>query len=95
MSGPVGIYFFGRDVQALGFSYVLQFVAMLSVNLAVLNVLPIPALDGGRMFFIVLEKIKGSRMNPEFEARAHTIGFALLILLRAAVTYKDVVNIFF
>ena len=95
VSGPVGIYFFGRDVQALGLSYVLQFIGMLSVNLAVLNALPIPALDGGRMFFILIEKIRGSRMNPVTEARAHTIGFALLILLMAVVTYKDIANIFF
>ena len=94
VSGPVGIYFFGRDVQALGLSYILQFIGMLSVNLAVLNVLPIPALDGGRMFFIVIEKIRGLRMNPEIEARAHMIGFAVLILLMAVVTYKDVVNLF-
>ncbi len=93
VSGPVGIYFFGRDVQAMGLSYILQFVGMLSVNLAVLNALPIPALDGGRMFFIVIEKIRGARMNPNIEARAHTIGFALLILLMAAVTYKDIVTI--
>lgn len=94
VSGPVGIYFFGRDVQALGIHYILQFVGMLSANLAVLNVLPIPALDGGRIFFILIEKIRGARINPEVEARAHTIGFALLILLMVVVTYKDIVNIF-
>ncbi|MEK7083325.1 MAG: site-2 protease family protein, partial [Patescibacteria group bacterium] len=90
----VGIYFFGRDVQALGLSYVLQFVGMLSVNLGILNALPIPALDGGRMFFVLIEKIRGVRMNPIIEARAHTIGFALLILLMAVVTYRDIANIF-
>ncbi|MEK7074668.1 MAG: M50 family metallopeptidase [Patescibacteria group bacterium] len=94
VSGPVGIYFFGRDVQALGLSYVLQFVGMLSVNLGILNALPIPALDGGRMFFVLIEKIRGVRMNPIIEARAHTIGFALLILLMAVVTYRDIANIF-
>lgn len=94
VSGPVGIYFFGRDVQALGLSYILQFVGMLSVNLAVLNALPIPALDGGRMFFILIEKIRGIRMNPIIEARAHTIGFVILLLLMAAVTYKDIAKIF-
>lgn len=94
VSGPVGIYFFGQDVQALGLSYILQFVGMLSVNLAVLNALPIPALDGGRMFFILIEKIRGIRMNPVIEARAHTIGFVILLLLMAAVTYKDIAKIF-
>lgn len=94
VSGPVGIYFFGRDVQALGLSYMLQFVGMLSVNLGVLNALPIPALDGGRMFFILIEKIRGIRMNPITEARAHTIGFALLVLLMVVVTYKDIAALF-
>ncbi len=94
VSGPVGIYLFGRDVQVLGISYILQFVAMLSVNLAVLNALPIPALDGGRMFFVFLEKIRGVRMNGQMEARLHQIGFAMLLLLMAIVTYKDIVNLF-
>lgn len=93
VAGPVGIYFFGRDVQRLGLAYVLQFVGMLSVNLAVLNALPIPALDGGRMFFIILEKIKGRRISATIEQYAHTVGFALLIILMALVTYKDIVNI--
>jgi regulator of sigma E protease len=90
----VGIYFFGRDIQALGFSYILQFVGMLSVNLAVLNALPIPALDGGRMFFILIEKVRGSRINPHIEDMAHRIGFAVLILLMALVTYKDILTVF-
>lgn len=94
VSGPVGIYLFGRDIQALGFSYILQFIGMLSVNLAVLNALPIPALDGGRMFFILIEKIRGSRINPGIENMAHSIGFAVLILLMALVTYKDLLTVF-
>ncbi|MDP3769797.1 MAG: M50 family metallopeptidase [Candidatus Sungbacteria bacterium] len=93
VSGPVGIYFFGRDIQALGFSYILQFVGMLSVNLAVLNALPIPALDGGRMFFILIEKLRGSRVNPRLENMAHSIGFAVLILLMVLVTYKDLLTV--
>lgn len=93
VAGPVGIYFYGRDVQRLGIAYVLQFVGMLSVNLAVLNALPIPALDGGRMFFIILEKIKGRRISATIEQYAHTAGFALLIILMVLVTYKDIVNI--
>ncbi len=94
VSGPVGIYLFGKDMQTLGLSYILQFVGMLSANLAVLNVLPVPALDGGRMFFVIIEKLRGVRMNAETEARAHTVGFALLILLMAVVTYKDIVKLF-
>jgi len=74
-------------------AYFLQFIGLLSVNLAILNFLPIPALDGGRILFLAIEKVKGSRVNPRIENLAHTIGFALLILLMVLVTYKDVVRI--
>lgn len=93
VSGPVGIFFFARDTMALGFSYVLQFVGMLSVNLAILNFLPIPALDGGRVLFLLIEKIRGKRIDQSVENFVHTLGFALLILLMVLVTYKDVVRI--
>jgi len=94
VAGPVGIFLYARDLKDLGFSYLLQFAALISVNLAVLNVLPIPALDGGRILFLVIEKIKGGRLNPRFENMAHTVGFALLILLMAVVTYQDIRKIF-
>lgn len=94
VSGPVGIFFFADDVRSLGFAYFLQFIGMLSVNLAVLNFLPIPALDGGRIFFLAIEKIKGSRVSPVVENFAHTIGFVLLIFLMLIVTYRDIVRIF-
>lgn len=90
VSGPIGIFFFASDTRALGFSYFLQFVGILSVNLGVLNFLPIPALDGGRAFFLLLEKLKGRRLHPRVEQVAHTLGFVLLILLMIAVTYKDI-----
>lgn len=93
VTGPIGMYMFGRDVQMLGLAYIFQFVGMLSVNLAVLNALPIPALDGGRMFFLIIEKIKGSRLNPKFENAAHAIGFTLLIVLMILVTYKDIIKL--
>ena len=93
VSGPVGIFFFARDTRSLGLSYFLQFVGMLSVNLGVLNFLPIPALDGGRIFFLVIEKIRGSRIRPSTEGMIHTAGFLLLILLIAAVTYNDIAKI--
>lgn len=94
VSGPVGIFFFAEDTRSLGFSYFLQFIGILSVNLGFLNFLPIPALDGGRVFFLLIEKIKGSRISPKFENRIHTIGFALLILLTLLVTYHDIVQNF-
>lgn len=93
VSGPVGIFFFAQDSRALGASYFLQFLGLLSVNLAVLNFLPIPALDGGRIFFLLIEKCKGKRLNPHFENVAHTVGFVLLIFLMVLVTYKDIAKL--
>jgi len=93
VSGPVGIFFFADDTRALGIAYFLQFVGMLSVNLAILNFLPIPALDGGRVLFLAIEKLKGRRVRPEVENFIHTLGFAFLILLMVLVTYRDVVRI--
>ncbi|MDO8600832.1 MAG: RIP metalloprotease RseP [bacterium] len=94
VSGPVGIFIITDQARSLGFSYILNFIAILSVNLGVLNFLPIPALDGGRMFFILIEKLKGTPVNFKFEQRAHTIGFAILIFLMLLVTYRDVVKLF-
>ncbi|MBI2640630.1 MAG: site-2 protease family protein [Candidatus Sungbacteria bacterium] len=94
VSGPVGIFFFARDTMALGFSYVLQFIGMLSVNLAILNFLPIPALDGGRILFLLIEKVRGRRIAPSAENFAHALGFAFLVLIMILVTYKDIVRIF-
>lgn len=90
VSGPVGIFFFAADSRALGVAYFLQFVGVLSVNLAILNILPIPALDGGRVLFLVLEKLRGRRVSAAAENRTHAIGFILLILLMALVTARDI-----
>jgi len=77
----------------LGFAYLLQLLAMISLNLAVINIFPFPALDGGRLLFLAIEKIKGSPLNPKFEKIANGIGFALLILLMIAITIKDIVRL--
>jgi regulator of sigma E protease len=93
ISGPGGIFAFHQDSRALGASFFLQFIGILSVNLAILNFLPIPALDGGRILFLALEKIKGRRIDPQIENIAHLIGFVLLILLMLLVTYGDIAKI--
>ncbi len=93
VSGPVGIAVLTGQVAKLGFIYILQFTALLSINLAIVNILPIPALDGGRILFILIEKIKGSPVSQKFEQRAHNIGFALLITLMAVVTFRDVARL--
>lgn len=90
VAGPVGIAAMTGEMTRMGFVYLLQFTALLSVNLAVINFLPIPALDGGRALFLVIEKIKGSPVKKETEAFIHNLGFTLLMILVLFVTFKDV-----
>jgi regulator of sigma E protease len=90
ISGPVGIAVITNQVTRLGFIYILQFAALLSLNLAIINFVPFPALDGGRVLFLIIEKIRGKPINQRVEATIHNIGFVLLMLLVLAVTYRDV-----
>lgn len=90
IAGPVGIAVLTGRVVDMGFIYVLEFAALLSLNLAIINFLPIPALDGGRAAFLILEKIRGRAINARIENIIHTIGFALLMLLVILVTFHDV-----
>ena len=92
LSGPVGIAVMTGQVAALGLIHLLQFTALLSINLAVINVLPFPALDGGRLLFLVIEKLRGRNVNAKFETAVHNLGFMLLMVLVVLVTYKDFVN---
>src|SRR3989344_4440607 len=93
LTGPIGIVGLIGDAAGFGFAYLLSFVAFISVNLAVLNLLPIPALDGGRLFFLFIEAVKGSRLSPKFVNTAHLVGFAVLILFMLAVTYNDIMHL--
>lgn len=93
VSGPVGIATMTGEFYNLGINYLLSFIALISINLAVLNVLPIPALDGGRLFFVLLEKLKGSPIRQELENKVNAIGFALLIVLILIVTVKDILQL--
>jgi regulator of sigma E protease len=92
VAGPVGIAVMTGKMVQFGLAYVFQFVALLSINLAVINLLPIPALDGGRIFFLLIEKIKGAPLSQKLEGTANAIGFFLLILLMVFVTVKDFAN---
>ncbi|KKS45326.1 RIP metalloprotease RseP [Candidatus Nomurabacteria bacterium RIFCSPLOWO2_02_FULL_42_17] len=94
LTGPVGIVDVVGQAMNLGFSYLLFFMAFISINLAVLNLLPIPALDGGRLLFLLIEKLKGSPMRPRVASVANLIGFALLIFLMIAVTINDLIKLF-
>ena len=64
------------------------------MNVGVINLIPFPAFDGGRVLFLIIEKIKGSKLNPKVEATVNTVGFMLLMLLMIIVTVKDVIKLF-
>jgi regulator of sigma E protease len=91
VSGPIGIAVMTGQVAKMGWIYLLQFTAILSLNLAVINILPIPALDGGRLLFLVLNKFK--KINfAKYEQMAHAVGYILLMLLIVVVTVRDIGN---
>lgn len=94
VSGPIGIANFTGQAAAAGFRFLLQFVALISVNLAVLNIIPFPALDGGRALLLIIEKLKGSPMNGKIVAFINSVGFVLLIMLMIYTTIKDISRIF-
>lgn len=90
VAGPVGIAVLTGQAVNLGWIYLLQFTALLSLNLAIINILPFPALDGGRLLFLVIEKIRGRAVKQEWENLTHNIGFILLMILILFVTFGDV-----
>ena len=94
LTGPVGIAVITGQAARIGFTYLMQFTALISVNLAVLNIIPFPALDGGRLLFIIIEKIKRRPISRKVENAFNMAGFALLILLMFYVTIKDVFKFF-
>jgi len=92
--GPVGIAEMTGEVARAGISPLLEFAAFLSINLGLLNLFPLPALDGGRIAFVILEKIRrGKRISPQTEGKVHLIGFILLIGVLIAITYNDIARI--
>ncbi|MBI2990461.1 MAG: site-2 protease family protein [Candidatus Magasanikbacteria bacterium] len=93
VAGPVGIAVVVGQSARLGFHYLLNVTAMISLSLAAINVLPIPALDGGRALFVIIQKFIGRPVPMKYEQAAHTIGFILLMILIVAVTYKDVAGL--
>lgn len=94
VGGPIRIAQMTGEVARFGFVNLLNFTALLSLNLAVINILPFPALDGGRIFFLLIEKLKGGPIKRETEAIIHNAGFMILIALILLVTYKDIVRMF-
>ena len=93
VAGPIGIARFTGEAVKFGWKAVLEFMAILSLNLAVLNILPIPALDGGRLAFVFLEKLIGKRLRPAFEQSAHQIGIIILFGLILLVSINDILKL--
>jgi regulator of sigma E protease len=94
VTGVVGIAQLTHVFIKEGAMPLLRFVALLSLSLAMINIFPIPALDGGKLLFIVVEVVSGRKVNAKFEAVIHMIGFALLMLLILVITYSDIVRVF-
>lgn len=93
VSGPVGIASIVGQSAQLGLSYLINVTAMISLSLAAINILPIPALDGGRALFVIIEKMTGRPVASKYEQTAHTIGFVLLMVLIVVVTWRDIVGL--
>lgn len=94
LAGPVGIYTATDEVVQTGILNFFMWTAMLSINLGIVNLLPLPALDGGRLMFLGYEAIRGKPLDPQKEGIFHFIGFALLMLLMIAVTWNDIERLF-
>lgn len=94
VAGPIGIGQLTYQFTQMGIPYLIQFAALLSINLAIINLLPIPALDGGRFVFLVIEAVKRSPVSQKIEMGFQAFGVALLILLMIWVTIKDIARLF-
>jgi len=93
VSGPVGLAGMIGGARQISLSYFLEFIAIISINLAVLNFIPFPALDGGRALFVIIELIIRKRIKPVIMNWANAIGFMLLMILMLLVTYKDIIGL--
>lgn len=94
MSGPVGITAVVSEVAKSSFTDYLYLVVVITINLGIFNLLPLPALDGGRLIFQIIELIRRRPVKPEFEGYVHFVGIVLLMLLMVVITFKDVMNLF-
>ena len=94
LSGPVGIYSVVGESSKAGVANILYLVAFLSINVGFINLLPLPAFDGGHILFLVIEAIKGSPVKPEVEEKIHGIGMLLLLLLMVVITINDIIKLF-
>ena len=93
VAGPVGIVGLVGEASQYGVTALLMFTAFISLNLAVINVLPFPALDGGRFLFVIIEALKGSPITPRFVGTVNAVGFFILIALMVVVTWNDIARL--
>ena len=94
MSGPVGIFNIVDSVSSTGFVNVISLLCLICINVGFINILPFPAFDGGHVVFILIEKIKGSKVDPKIENIIHSVGFILLMILMVLITYNDIARLF-
>ncbi|MBI2037062.1 MAG: site-2 protease family protein [Candidatus Liptonbacteria bacterium] len=93
VTGPIGIFTAASGASSLGLLYLVQLIALISLNLAALNILPFPALDGGGLALLLLEKLRGMPLSLRVERLITSVGFAALLLLMAAITVKDILSL--
>ncbi len=94
LAGPIGIFSIVGETAKAGFLNLLYLIAYLCINVGFINFIPLPAFDGGRLLFLIIEKIKGSRVNPKLENTIHSIGFIFLMILMLVITYNDILRLF-
>ena len=94
LSGPVGIFNAVDQTKSSGVSSVLYLLALLSLNVGFVNLIPFPAFDGGRILFLIIEKIKGKPVDPKIENAVNATGFAILMLLILVITINDIIKMF-
>ena len=94
LTGPIGIAELTGEMAKAGISPLLEFAALISINLAIINLFPFPGLDGGRLIFVALEWVRrGKRISPKREGLVHLIGFIILMLLIVVISYHDITRI--
>lgn len=94
LAGPVGIFQVVGKTAKTGILNIIYLIAFMSINVGFLNLLPIPAFDGGRLLFLIIEKIKRSPVSPKVENAIHSVGFVLLMILMVVITYNDILRLF-
>ena len=93
ISGPIGIYSIVGEAAKTGFVNIMYLTALLSLNVGIINLLPLPAFDGGRLFFMIIEKIIRKPIKPEIENKIHSVGMVLLIMLMLIICFNDIIKL--